>query len=290
MSLFLRNMEVEDSQYRPDGENAQLKLMSADGTEFKVNTVILTMGSRFFREMLEIPRDPAEAGKPVELAENGDIIAALLDIVHADERPMPDLSDFDFVWRLLKAADKYDMPRVLPLVRSHVMFKPGSDVIEQYALASAHDWAEERRWAAVQALGLDLHSILNSSGIKKLSTDGIVKLLKHRTERRRLLEDGIISIFSHECGDPEDPDTGWRYRDPSPPWKLAMAYILSELDKCPRGDNIGTWLIWHDYNPGLWDETCGECGTPIIKPEALWADLQERIVELDAKDLKDTSL
>ncbi|TDL26283.1 hypothetical protein BD410DRAFT_826115 [Rickenella mellea] len=288
-------MEVEDSQQNHDDEHAQLLLLSADGTEFKVNTVILTTASRFFREMLEMPRDPAEAGKPVELAEKRDVIAGLLDIIHADERPMPNLSNFDFVWRLLKAADKYDMPRVPALIRPQVMFKARRGLVEQYALASEYNWAEERRWAAVQLLGMDLQSIMTSKGFRRLSTDHMAKLLSHRAERKRLLAREVELHLTHEHeweaphDDPEPEDT--IRTDLSASWRLVVGYVLSELDKRPRGDNIGTWLIWDDNKfPAMWDEKCEICGKRFSTPVQLLVKLQRKSAAVDADDKKNTSL
>ena len=103
-------------------DDADIILCSQEGVHFRTHTLVLKLGSAWFRTLFTLPQSPLPSPlckrPPPELipmVEPADVLAALLGT--ACGHALPPLDALPFVEALLHAADKFDMPAALSALR-----------------------------------------------------------------------------------------------------------------------------------------------------------------------------
>ena len=181
--------------------NANLTIISREGTNFHVNSSLLLAASKWFQGTLSVQAsnlDKRRAGPAgsLELDEGTDTLAAFLSVVYW--RPLPALSSIELIEDLLRAGEHYEVPVVVSLVRLAIVSPPILDMhpIRAYGIANAREWHDEAKLAAEKTVALDLLSEDHSSDLDSIESRCVNRLMRlHRRRRdifRQILEDGTL--------------------------------------------------------------------------------------------------
>ena len=171
----------------PEGD---IVLGSKDGVLFRVHSYTLKTTSGWFRAMYTLPQRPSDA-RPELKAED-----ATPDVIYVDEDSqtlegllrmvcglsIPKLDSYDFIEPILHAAEKYDMPGPMSIIRA-LLSTPSlmSDPLRLYAVTCRYGWQDEAMMASRATLTLNLHSPENRNTLQKLGTEAPLSLFSlHR--------------------------------------------------------------------------------------------------------------
>jgi len=253
--------------------DADVVLGSKDGVLFRVPSTTLKMTSSWFRALFTLPQGmPASATPPaspdtINLDEDARTLEHLLRMVCG--LVIPELESWDIVEPLLYAAEKYDMPGPLSIVRALLRTPPFLDEpLRLFAAACRYGWAAEGRLASTLTLTLNLHAPEYRPALLKLKTHALLALhdLHHaRREQFRerigqppFLTDAQMSdAFARcsRCGESVDY-VAWR--------ELKYVMIL-EVDRRPAGDTILSGLEEWPAARACWAAKCkkGICGSAV---------------------------
>ncbi|TCD63993.1 hypothetical protein EIP91_004695 [Steccherinum ochraceum] len=182
-----------DAPYHPlfsgDGD---VVLSASDGMSFKVHAVVLKTTSGWFNTLLTLPQAPDAFANPIRpleslhVSEESSVLLALLQIICG--LAVPDIPTIDLAEAILAAAEKYDMPGPISLIRKLIMHPPiiSSFPLRVYSLACKWGWQAEAREASTHTLRLD---ILGESCMEQLKHCSmpcfdLAKLLTLHRDRR----------------------------------------------------------------------------------------------------------
>ncbi|TDL26531.1 hypothetical protein BD410DRAFT_783579 [Rickenella mellea] len=257
-------------QYHPSfsSPDADIVILSDDGVLFRVHKLVLQLGSGFFKTMLEMPRDAAEAlnNEPILIQEKSNVFAILLDIIYPDRQPH-DPQSLEFVQEILQAAEKFDMPKVSKTIRR--LATPQStfltSAIDLYVLASQNGWEDVAKIASAETLKTNLYSSEYRDSLKRLDGNYLIRLVNLHRRRRRLFIDALDPNLDSE------PKVVWRNvissAESSPchhfsrgftlPWTNLKHFVSEALDVQPVGDAIRERsFIDNPALKTLWDYQC----------------------------------
>lgn len=149
--------DVHPSFNDPD---ADIMLVSCEGTKFYVHSRILSLASGWFCALPSLPQGPAERRPHMQesiydllpLSDSTRVVAAFLGII--SHQPFPVLDTLELVDDLLHAGEKYDMPTVVSVVRLAIMSSPLLDAcpIRVYGIASVRGWMVESKLASTKTI------------------------------------------------------------------------------------------------------------------------------------------
>ncbi|KAL1710508.1 hypothetical protein EV121DRAFT_251857, partial [Schizophyllum commune] len=225
--------------------DADVVLASKNGTKlFRVHSWTLRTTSGFFREMLSLPQQgqagpssPGPHGETMQLYldEDEKTLDALLRMVCG--LPLLPIDTHDLADGLLYAAEKYDMPGPLSIVRLVLQTAPlAMDPLRLYAAACRFGWESEAKTASTQTLTYNLHDPIHRPALQRLSTTAVLDLFAlHRARREGLRKRMNEPPFVHggvspcvSCQRPIDYHT----------WRELKYKIIIEMDVRPLGDTI----------------------------------------------------
>lgn len=263
----------------PDGD---VVLGSKDGVLFRVHSYTLKTTSGWFRSMYSLPQRSPSPDQPTEtlfVDEDSETLEGVLKIICG--LGLPKLDSYDVIEPILHAAEKYDMPGPMAVVRALLATPPLlSDPLRLYAITCRYGWHEEAMMASKATLTLNLHSPEHRSTLQKLGTDALLNLFAlHRTRRetlRRRLDDPPFVNDSGEtscsnCGSIVDYHT----------WRELKYVIIMEMDARPLGDTV--------CNPGLlewpaaracWNAKCLNCDRVLYDKTLTMRVIRECIEQL----------
>ncbi|KAH8111724.1 hypothetical protein DFH11DRAFT_1611504, partial [Phellopilus nigrolimitatus] len=208
-----------------------------DGTEFKIHTIILQLGSGFFKTMASLPQ---KSGNNDE--------SATENVVHLDEDK-----------RLLAAAgEKYDMPDVAVFVRNAIM-KPGflGSALEIYVLSCRNGWMEE---ASMLKL-FELHRRRKELVLEAMELEYNTPSLLVQSGQR--LSWPALTPAHSLTGCPNIDLDQWY-------WNALKHFIALEFEKSASGDILRGPLFWNSPQQApLLGLRCNRCGTPFFKKRGL---------------------
>ncbi|GJE92261.1 hypothetical protein PsYK624_084150 [Phanerochaete sordida] len=260
---------------------ADTVLGSRDQVLFRVHSFTLKTTSGWFRDMFSLPQKEPTGEHRVDLFvdEDAATLEALLRCVCG--LAIPALESYDVIEGLLYAAEKYDMPGPLSIVRALVSTPPLlADPLRLFVLACRYGWDDVAQLAAARTLALDLHDARHLPQLLKLSSLPLLGLqAMHRARRDALAErlndapfvgEGTDSTCSH-CGSSVDYHT----------WRELKHRIVMEMDVRPLGDTV--------VDPGLsdwpeaqrcWAARCGNCTRVLYDKKETLRVIRSRIDEL----------
>jgi BTB/POZ domain len=230
----------DESNFHPlfSSPEADVILGSKDGTLFRIHSFTLKTTSLWFRTMFSLPQK-SDSVKPdvihINVDEDAHTLECLLRMVCG--LPILMVESYDTIDSLLYAAEKYDMPGPMSIIRVLVMTRPLVDQpLRLYGIACRFGWESEAKFASTQTLTYNLHDPEYRPLLQRLGTKSILDLFElHRTRRERLrqrLDDppfvsGGMSTC-HACGMLIDYHT----------WRELKYKIILEMDVRPLGDTI----------------------------------------------------
>ncbi|EIW64737.1 uncharacterized protein TRAVEDRAFT_159341 [Trametes versicolor FP-101664 SS1] len=261
---------TDDSPVHPafSSPNADIVLRSKDGTLFRISSETLSRSSAWFRSMLTLPQGAAQpAAEPISVDESEAVLEALLSMISGIE--LPALDDADFLEAILNAADKYEMPMALAVLRT-ALFSPFLPIspLRLYGLARRMSWTREATHAAQAALSLDLLAPASLPELVRLEPAHQSALLaSHRARREALvagLDDpqlfggilhdgggaGALMDDGELCHNPLDHST----------WHALKYALLRQFERAPPGAELGSAFFTLPEVGAMYGARCAKCG------------------------------
>lgn len=161
--------------------------------------------------------------------------------------PILPITSYDAVDALLYAAEKYDMPGPMSIIRVLVMTPPLLDQpLRLYAVACRFGWDHEAKHASTETLALDLHSEPYRDALQTLSTTALLNLFQLHRDRREGLRTRLDDPPFVGGGTALCVACGWQIDYHT--WRELKYKIILEMDVRPLGDSVvNTGLLdWHE--------------------------------------------
>lgn len=186
--------------------------------------------------MLSLPQGQSPSVEVIFMDEDEDTLELLLRMVSG--LPLLPIVHYDVVDKLLFAAEKYDMPGPMSIVRLLVMTPPLLDQpFRLYTVACRYGWQEEARFASTQTLTRHLYDPELRPLLKRLSTDALLNLFELHNSRKEALRDRlnkppfVASENTSACGNCHAPIN---YHT----WRELKYRMIQEVEIRPLGDTI----------------------------------------------------
>lgn len=131
--------------------DADIILRAKGGELFRVHSYTLKTTSGWFRTMFSLPQKSAPAPlETIALDEDTHTLECLLRMICG--LPILPMADFALVDSVLYAAEKYDMPGPMSIIRILVMISPlVDDPFHIYTVACRYDWEQEAKLASTRS-------------------------------------------------------------------------------------------------------------------------------------------
>jgi hypothetical protein len=197
LELSPKSMQLQTMQAETDIHNPALfhpDFASTDGDVilgaksgdvlFRTHSFVLKTTSGWFRTMFSLPQK-CEPVTPdvIYMDEDAHTLESLLRM--ACGLPILPLTSYDAVDALLYAAEKYDMPGPMSIIRILVMTPPLlNNPLRLYAVACRFGWETEAKYASTETLTLDLHAEPHHAALKNLSSSALLELFQLHRDRR----------------------------------------------------------------------------------------------------------
>lgn len=194
---------VPDERVHPafDESDADLILCSRDNVLFRVHSLVLRLASGWFRTLLTLPQSPpaykydahAHCPEIIHMVESADVVAALLAM--ASGQTLPRLDAFELVEELVHAAEKYEMPGALSILRLALCTPVFLDAhpIRVYGIACQWGWLAEAQAASRKTIGIDLFSHDAVKDLGTIDSAHLTRLVLLHRRRREELKAGLDS-------------------------------------------------------------------------------------------------
>ncbi|OCH86908.1 hypothetical protein OBBRIDRAFT_796727 [Obba rivulosa] len=194
------NLQIHPSFTSAD---ADIVLSSHDSVHFRIHSQLLRHISGWFRTLLSLPNNAPRIGAPdiLQLDETANVLGALLCI--ASGMKIPSLRPVDFCEQILLAAEKYEMPGPISVLRialtSSLLDAPPLRV---YAIAGRRDWIVEAKAASARTLSLDLFDPALRSELCRIDAPYLMKLLQLHHDRKEALRKSLedVGVFTASKG------------------------------------------------------------------------------------------
>ncbi|KAI0329183.1 hypothetical protein GY45DRAFT_1435582 [Cubamyces sp. BRFM 1775] len=264
-------------------EDGDVVLGSKDRVLFRVHSYTLKTTSGWFRAMYSLPQRSATVTdvppETIFVDEDSATLEGLLRMVCG--LPVPKLDSYDVIEPILHAAEKYDMPGPMSIVRALVMTPPLlAEPLRLYAIACRYGWQDEAMLASRYTLTLNLHAPEYRSTLQKLGTDALLNLFQlHRARREALRKRLDDPPFVNDNGDTSCSNCGSLVDYHT--WRELKYVIIMEMDARPLGDTI--------VNPGLlewpaaracWSAKCINCDRVLYDKTLTMRVIRECIEQL----------
>jgi hypothetical protein len=234
----------------PDGD----VILGSKGGDvlFRTHSFILKTTSGFFRTMFSLPQKCAPVTLDViYMDEDATILESLLRM--ACGLPIIPPTSYDAVDPLLFAAEKYEMPGPMSIIRMLVMTPPLLDQpLRLYAVACRFGWEPEAQFASTETLSLDLHSEPHRASLQSLSTPALLNLFQLHHDRREALRRRLDDPPFVGGGTAVCVTCGWQIDYHT--WRELKYKIILEMDIRPLGDTVVNSGLqeWHEAK-SCWD-------------------------------------
>ncbi|KZS99754.1 uncharacterized protein LAESUDRAFT_732904 [Laetiporus sulphureus 93-53] len=271
------------AQFHPlfSSQDGDVILGSKDRTLFRMHSFTLKTTSGWFRSMFSLPPrgDSPSAADAIYLDEDTATLESLLQMISG--LPIPAFESYAVVEPLLLAAEKYDMPGPMSIVRALVMTPSFlAEPLRLYAMACRYGWHDEARVASQKTLTIDLHAPEHRPTLLKLRTPALLSLIELHHARREALRQRLndppfvnddTDTFCSNCGEIVEYHT----------WRELKYVIILEMDVRPIGDTIcGSGLLEWSAARTCWDARCASCSRVLYDKNETLRVIRECIDQL----------
>jgi hypothetical protein len=165
---------------------------------------------------------------------------------------------------LLTLAESWDAPGPLSILRFGMtapMFL--EQPLRLYAIATHFDWVPEAKLASKHSLGLNLFDDEHEEVLKRLSAKHLLALLRLHRGRRDAMKVYLDNPEIFSQGNAQNSrcvHSGCNAEIDNSAWRELKTRIYREMDKCPKGDFVGSWAMeeWKESEK-CWKSKCGKC-------------------------------
>ncbi|KAG2113822.1 uncharacterized protein F5147DRAFT_679983 [Suillus discolor] len=237
--------------------DADVVLGAKDQTLFRIHSWTLKTTSGWFRSLFSMPQQNPLPNHPevINLDEDSHTLESLLLMICG--LPINPLTSYDEADAMLFAAEKYDMPGPMSLIRVLIMTPPFLDQpLRLYAAATRCGWEEEARHASAQSLALNIYAQEYQPVLRKLHTGAVLDLMNlHRNRRegirQRLNEQPFVTgSMTASC-----PRCRWKIDHHT--WRELKYRVVMEMDVRPLGDTVvDVGLTEWPEAIACWDARC----------------------------------
>jgi hypothetical protein len=261
--MHFEDMQAETNTHDPallhtlfSNPEGDVILGSKDGDVlFRTHSFILKTTSGWFRSMFSLPQKcPPATPDVIYMDEDASVLENLLRMVCG--LPIVPPTTYDAVDPLLFAAEKYDMPGPMSIIRMLVMTPPLlGQPLRLYAVACRFGWQSEAQYASQSTLSLDLHSELHRASLQMLSTSALLDLFQLHRDRREGLRTRLDDPPFVGGGTAVCVACGWQIDYHT--WRELKYKIILEMDVRPLGDTVvnSGLLEWHEAK-ACWSAKC----------------------------------
>ncbi|KAH6914209.1 hypothetical protein BKA70DRAFT_1182223 [Coprinopsis sp. MPI-PUGE-AT-0042] len=280
---------VEDVKGQPsayDGEyhagfcddDADIILASKDcKVLFRTHSYTLKRTSGFFRSMFTLPYSKS-CSEVIYTNDEAIVLEHLLRMVGG--LPLLPITG-DVVESLLHAAEAYEMPGPISIIRLAVTSSPlADDSLRMYTICSRYEWEEELRFFSTRSLVFNLHDSSHFDVLQRLSSHALLRLFAfHRSRRERLRsrlnEPPFVTGGAAVC-------IQCQARIEYQTWRELKYRIIFEIDERPLGDTIGHGLNLWPEAIACWQAHCPntQCQRRLYDKSESFRAIQQCIDEL----------
>ncbi|KAH9940408.1 uncharacterized protein BXZ73DRAFT_88661 [Epithele typhae] len=203
--------------------NGDILLISRDEVRFPISSSTLRRTSGWFKSAFTLPQSPATGTpEPISMDEPAPVLASLLSLIAA--LGIPDPSDLDHLEAVAFAADKYDMPMPLAVLRELLARHVPAAPLRVYGLASRLGWTADAARALRAALAVNVFAPPHAGELARLDAPALAALLAVLERRRAALAEKLESetlftanlwrrrCVTARCGELEDHTTWWAFK------------------------------------------------------------------------------
>lgn len=257
--------------------HADMALCSREEIVFRVHSFILQLASGWFRALLSLPQclpsyKASAAPELIHMVESERVIAGLLSI--ASGQALPLLDSFDFVEDLLHAAEKYDMPSVISIIRLAIVSPSLLDThpIRVYGIACQWDWTAEAKLASTKTLEWDLLSPEAARDLAAVESPHLAGLMLLHRRRRDLLRAGLDSPTQFYANASPGKCTNCMREVPHVHWARMKHAWMAAAETAPADVASKAVLRRPELREAL-DAACPCCLKRLYNPEGTLAKL-----------------
>ncbi|KAI0704878.1 hypothetical protein BC835DRAFT_1315554 [Cytidiella melzeri] len=265
-------------------QNTDTALCSREGTLFRVHSLILSLTSGWFRALLSLPQcipsyQPSASPEIIHLVESSSVIAGLLSL--SSGQPMPLLDSFEYVEDLLHAAEKYDMPSVISIIRLAIMSPPLLDAhpVRVYGIACTWGWTAEAKLASTKTIGCDLLSPSVARDLGTVDSRHLTALMLLHRRRRDIFRAGLNSPVLFYANAPEGRCMSCRREAVHVQWTRVKNVWSNAIEQSPAAV-ASKAILQHPDVHQLLEETCPSCVKKLYDPVGTVAKLNELLDQL----------
>ncbi|GJE86051.1 BTB/POZ domain-containing protein [Phanerochaete sordida] len=273
-----------------DSPDADIILCSSDAITFRVHSNVLASTSGFFRTLLSLPQCPpsykrsssptlALSPEVVHITESGRVLEGLLSMCTG--RELPQLEDFGFVEELLHAAEKYEMPGALSVLRLALTSTTLLDAhpVRVYAIACQWGWKETARVAASRTLGLDLLGHALVKDLTYIESPHLISLLLLHRRRRDVLRQGLDSLVEFYANNQPSRCCNCQKEVVHGEWLSLKLTWLNAIEQRPA--DIATGAVLQDSQlHKLFSASCPHCQRLLYNPSGTILRLKQLLERL----------
>lgn len=265
---------------------ATVTLQACDGARVEVDALSLHESSTVFASMLDTVGDPSSETSDVLLTEDAATCRFLADFVDPARQQNSKHSDVinaDTLYSVLLAADKYDIPSIVPFVKLYAIGH--WDAVSQQPLSlcrlTLHAlWSDLWESAKQATLEVDVRSSEARSYISQFFRKEVeVELVKYREDRCRQMMDVVwagLSIFiTHEdfsfhclCGEMLDKPQFTAYG-------CVLDAVESYIYAQPAAHALWSPVYWSREGASLADLKCTSCSCALFDADAVALEINE---------------
>lgn len=268
--------------------NADIALVSHEGTIFRVQSEILSSASGWFRTLFSLPQrlpsstDLEDSPKPdsITMTESTRILETVLNIICW--RPIPELDELDFIEDLLRTGEKYEMQGVITISRLAIM---GPSLLEThairiYGIVSSRGWVSETKQASAKTIGLDLLSPECLKDLLLVNSEHLARLMLLHRRRRDAFRDWLNSTELFDVAtDPNSLCSGCNAKTSHTEWLQAKAIWLQTIEQSPSDIVSGAFLQQEETFAAL-EASCGSCSKKLYGRQWTLQNLREVVDKL----------
>ena len=235
-----------DTTYHPSyaSSDADIVLKSRDGVLFRAHSIILSVASGFFRDMLSLPRAAGlmdSADDAIVMDETTEVLKALLDAIYPNSTTaLAESLDFEtFRDLMFILTHKYDFNAGEKIAKGIIhddrlsfKFPP----ILMFGAMKHIGWDEEARKASTATLKSSLFTDENQAYLRRLQGHCILDLMAFHHRRREAI---LRALDPPDWLDPsakcEKHEGGLCFQ---PIWSAFKQVLLAEVDRVPSGETL----------------------------------------------------